>query len=69
MTKIDSSISSKFLKLQMDGITVLINKSHVVTVRFKGTSNTELKMSNGEIINLVTGDNLISHLEQNANTH
>lgn len=56
-----------FIKLEMKGVTVLVNTNHIAWAHFKGTAITDLHMSNGEIIEVKHTNQLLGWIRQQYN--
>jgi hypothetical protein len=57
-------INSPFLKVQVEGTTMLINMKYIVSAHFKSTAFVELKMVNGDAIKVPAYDRLFDHIQQ-----
>jgi hypothetical protein len=43
-------MANQFIKADIQGVPVLINKSHIVIAKFGNTSVTKIQLINGEIV-------------------
>jgi hypothetical protein len=43
-------MANQFIKVEMQGVPVLINKSHIIVAKFGDTSVTRIQLTSGETI-------------------
>ena len=56
-------MANQFIKVEMQGIPVLINKSHIVIAKFGNTSVTRIQLTNGETIEVAHTPQLFKEMQ------
>jgi hypothetical protein len=56
-------MANQFIKVDLQGVTALINKSHIVIAKFGDTSVTSLQLSNGDIIEITHTPQLFKEIQ------
>jgi len=56
-------MANQFIKVDMQGVTALINKSHIVIAKFGDPSVTRLQLSNGDIIEITHTPQLFKEIQ------
>ncbi len=57
------SMANQFIKVDIQGVTALINKSHIVVAKFGDSSVTRLQLSNGDIIEITHTPQLFKEIQ------
>jgi hypothetical protein len=61
--KIIFLMANQFIKVEMQGIPVLINKSHIIIARFGNTSVTRIQLTSGETIEVTHTPQLFKEMQ------
>ena len=56
-------MANQFIKVEMQGIPVLINKSHIIIAKFGNTSVTRIQLTSGETIEVTHTPQLFKEMQ------
>ena len=56
-------MANQFIKVEMQGVPVLINKSHIILARFGDTAVTRIQLTSGEIIEVTRTPELFKEMQ------
>jgi hypothetical protein len=56
-------MANQFIKVDVQGETALINKSHIIIAKFGGTTITRIQLTNGEIIEVAHTPQLFQEIQ------
>ncbi|HEX3080693.1 MAG TPA: hypothetical protein VHQ04_09525 [Puia sp.] len=56
-------MANQFIRVEIQGIPVLINKSHIVIARFGNTSVTKIQLTSGETIEVTHTPQLFKEMQ------
>ncbi len=56
-------MANQFIKVEIQGVPVLINKSHIVIAKFGSTSVTRLQLTSGETIEVTHTPQLFQEIQ------
>ena len=56
-------MANQFIKVEMQGVPVLINKSHIIIAKFGNTSVTRIQLTNGETIEVAHTPQLFKEMQ------
>ena len=56
-------MANQFIKVEIQGVPVLVNKSHIVIAKFGSTSVTRLQLTSGETIEVTHTPQLFQEIQ------